>query len=449
MLVDNYTEIVPVRATPAAPGSPLGSTVVTASGQLLPLSRENRQYMGRNLSGKAFFELGYRRNSLVAGGVNLRGIAMQLAYLEAVDGNEAIPIHEAEPIKDSAALQLLMNPNPYQSWSELILQLEANLCLGGSAYLYKKRDGAGVSEEIYCYNSSQMTPVSGTYEWIKTYRYDNGNGEVRVLLPSDVGRFVWGMHDWDRPASVTGPMSPLATLLDTDSNAADVSLSLLTRGATPASLITLPPKLNALGEPNGYYSQAELVEYKQFYETSYSGANRGSNMIGPPGTDVKLLGFNPKQMMVREFSSIPETRFCFVFGIPVQMTPLWSSAMAKTYNNYGEARLSFYQDTMIPHGVVIADMLTRMFRGEIFRQDRRPVRFRFNWSRAIAMQQFIGEKMQTMYEENSAKLNDTLKANGLPEDAEYGDKYLFELLAGQKEKTDTTTSANGLTGEES
>lgn len=440
MLIDSYQEIVPIRATPAAPGSPLGSIVVTASGQLLPLSRENRQYMGRNLSGKANFELGYRRNSLVAGGVNLRGIAMQLAYLEAVDGNEAIPIHEAEPLKDSAALQLLMNPNPYQSWSELILQLEANLLIGGSAYLYKVRDGAGVAAEIYCYNSSQFTPVSGDYEWIKTYRYDNGNGEVRIIQPTDVGRFILGMHDWDRPASVTGLMSPLATLLDTDSQAADVSLSLLTRGATPASLITLPPKLNALGEPNGYYSQAELIEYKQFYETSYSGANRGSNMIGPPGTDVKILGFDPKKMMVREFSSIPETRFCFVFGIPIQMTPLWSSSLAKTYNNYGEARLSFYQDTMIPHGVVIADMFTRMFRGEIFRQDRRPVRFRFNWSRAVAMQQFIGEKLQSMYEGNSAKLNDTLIANGLPEDSMYGEKYLFELLA-QTPKPGSNTGA--------
>lgn len=380
--------------------------------------------MGRDLSGKSFFELGYRRNSLVFGGINLRGVAMQLAELEAVDPKTN------EPLQDSAILQLLERPNPFQSWGELILQNEGNLLLGGQSYFHKVRDGSGVVSEVYCYNSSQFTPVSGSFAWIKGYRYDNGNGHTETVEPEDVVRFTWGIHDWDRPARVTGPMSPMATLLDTDSEAANVSLSLLNRGAVPASLITLPPKLNAQGEPNGYYSQSELREYKQFYETSYSGANRGSNMIGPPGTDVKILGFDPKKMMVTEFSVMAETRFCFVTGIPIQMTPLKSSQHAKTYNNYGESRLSFYQDTMIPHGIRVARMLTHGFQNEVFREDRRPFKLRFNWKNAVAIQQFIGSQMLSMYETNAATLNQALTANGFPEDAQYGGKYLFELLKG-------------------
>lgn len=420
MFVKDYQPETSVRksATNSPSQSGLG---VSPSGGILPLSRGNMERMGRDMSGKAFFELGYRRNSLVYAGINLRGIAMQIAKLTAVDEND-------KPIENSELLKLLAKPNPVQSWSELILQIEGNLILGAQCFLHKVRDRAGVVVEVNCYNASQIRPISSTYQVIEKYKYDNGTGDIQYLNPSDVGRLTFGMHDWDRPAYVTGPLCPLAVLLDTDTQAVEMAYSLLTRGAVPASLITLPPKLNAMGMPDNYYSAAELSEYKQLYETSYSGANRGSNMIGPPGTDVKILGFDPKRMMVREFSTIPETRLCAVLGIPLQMTSFYSAKDARTFANYSEARLSFYQDTMIPHGIAIADMLTRAFENEIFRNDRRSVRLKFDWSGAVAMQEFIGKKLQTMYAGNSATLNETRIGNNLAENAEYGEKFLFEIL---------------------
>lgn len=425
-----FEETVTARARVRS-GTPSG--VAKQDGLPLPQSRANQTLQGRDLNGQSFYELAYKRNAMIYALINLRCVALQMARLVALDEND-------KPVEGSALVQLLANPNPDQTWSQLITQIEAYLLLGGAAYLYKVRDGAGVVMEVYCYNTSQITPVGGMYRAVEYYRYDNGAGNVVSRIePTDVVRLTHGMHSWTNPAKHVSPLAPLASLIDTDNEAISASLALVTRGAVPAALIELPPKKDALGGDMPY-SQQQLVEYKQLYETSFGGQNRGSNMVGPPGTKVHVMGFDPKRMMTREFSTIPETRACEVMGVPVQMTSFWSSSMAKTYANYGEARLSFYQDTMIPHSIMVAEMLNAGFADEIFRTDRRVVRLAFDWSRAQTIQNYVADKLTELYKNNAATLNQTLTANGLPEDANYGDKYLFELLSGQTEGS--SSSAN-------
>lgn len=412
------------------------SSAFQSSGLSLPLPYENKALQGRDLTGRAFFELGYRRNSLIYALINLRCIALQCSHFKAKE-NEKI-------VEDCDMLRLLRRPNPWQSGKEFLAQLELNLCLGGQAFWYKVRDSSGVVREIYNYNSSQITPVAGSQIPIESYKYDIGYGTPKRLETIDVVRFTYAPHDYDHFTRVVSPLSPLATLIDTDSEAAALQLSLVMRGAVPASLIMLPPKVDpndpAIIKP---YTQSELMEYKQFYETQFGGANRGSNMISPPGGDVKVIGFDPKKMMAIDFSIIPETRACEALDVPLQMTSFHSSKAAKTYANYKEARLSFYQDKMMPHGNRLEDSINMGFEDEMFR-DRQEVQIEFDWSKALALQEALGERMKTLYEENGATLDEARESNGLSpsENKDYGGKYLFELVAGGKETVADTTGTD-------
>jgi phage portal protein BeeE len=395
----------------------------------LPQSLTNQRLLSRDLSGKAFFELGYRRNSLIYALINLRILALQSAKLVAVD-------EEDMPLKDTklpnGLLGLLRRPNPMQSWGEFVAQTELFLALGGVAYWLKVRDGAGVVKELWVYNSSTFITVAGIYTPIEYYKYDNGNGvnEKKRIEVEDVCRLTWGPHDWDRMQKVTGPMSPLSTLIDTDNEANSATLAILMRGAVPASLIELPPK-NA---PDAFtppmpYSQGELEEYKQLYETKFGGSNRGSNMVGPPGTKITAIGWDPKKMMMSQFSIIPQGNAAQAFGVPLKMLSWLASNDNQTFNTYGEARVSFFQDTMIPHGHRLTGMINHAFENEVFREGE-GFRVGFDWSRSQTLMDYFGTKIQSMYEQNSAKLNEARISNGLPEDLEFGESYLNQLVGG-------------------
>ncbi len=395
----------------------------------LPQSLTNQRLLSRDLSGKAFFELGYRRNSIIYALINLRILALQSARLIAVD-EEGLPLEDSKT--PHGLLNLLRRPNPMQSWGEFIAQTEGFMALGGVVYWLKVRDGAGVVKELWVYNSSTFITVAGIYTPIEYYKYDNGNGvnQDKRIEVEDVCRFTWSIHDWDRMQKVTSPMAPISTLIDTDNEAISMALSLVMRGAVPASLIELPPKNppDALS-PAMPYTQGELMEYKQLYETSFGGANRGSNMVGPPGTKVHILGFEPRRMLTNEFSVIPQGNAAQVFGVPLKMLSWYASNANQTFNTYGEARLAFFQDTMIPHAARFAGMINHAFENEVFREGE-DFKIGFDWSRCQTIMDFYGNKLQTMYENNSAQLNETRIANGLPEDKEFGLQYLAQLTTG-------------------
>ena len=426
ILVDEFNPATYIRTRPITAAEIRAKDTAVKNQYTMPLPQNltNQRLLSRDLSGKAFFELGYRRNSLIYALINLRILALQSARLINVDDDDR-PLENVT----SGLLTLLKRPNPTQSWGEFIAQTEGFLALGGVVYWYKVRDGAGVVKELWCYNSSTFITVAGVYTPIEYYRYDNGSGQTKRVEVEDVVRLTWSIHDWDRIQKVTSPMSPLSTLIDTDNEAISMGLSLVMRGAVPASLIELPPKNkpDALSEPIPY-SQNELIEFKQLYETSFGGPNRGSNMVGPPGTKVHILGFDPKRMMTRDFSVIPQGNAAQCFGVPLKMLSWYAANDNQTFNTYGEARLAFFQDTMIPHGMRYASMINHAFEYEVFREDS--TRIAFDWSRSLTIMDFIGSKIQKMYENNSAQLNETRLANGLAEDTEFGGEYLAQLTTG-------------------
>lgn len=436
---DPYNEATQIRVRPltAQEAQSRAASVQSPFTTPLPQPQYNRILMGRDLSGKAFSELGYRRNAIIYALVNLRVLALQASKLTQVDDNDQ-PIEQ-----DSDLFELLKRPNGFQHWNSLLAQTEFFLAMGGVAYWYLARDASGVVREIYTYNASQMTPMPGLYSFIEYYKYDNGSGVTKRIEVSDIVRFTWsGIYDWDRPQRVTGPMPPLATLIDTDTSASNMQLALANRAGVPASQIELPPKAATDAfSAAATYSQGELSEFKQMYETMFSGSNFGSNMVTLPGTKVHVLGFDPKRMLANDFSIIPQSSAAQVFGVPLKMLSFFAANENQTYNSFAEARLSLYQDTMIPHGTSLTDTINHAFSQEIFRDGLLP-RFKLDWSGAQAIMDFIGGRLRELYEGNSATLDEVRQANGLPEDTEFGGQYLWQLTKAAGAPQDESTAAS-------
>ena len=119
----------------------------------------------------------------------------------------------------------------------------------------------------------------------------------------------------------------------------------------------------------------------------YSGSgNAGKPMILEGGLDWKQMGLSPTDMGIIEGNNSAARNIALAFGVPPQLLGIPGD---NTYSNYQEARLAFWEDSVIPIVMSIAAEWTRwlgpMFGGLELRAD-------FDHIPAIA------DKRKTMFE---------------------------------------------------
>jgi HK97 family phage portal protein len=390
----------------------------------LPLNPTYNNYLSRDLSAASFFEYGYRRNSIIFGLVNIRCVAIQQAPLVIyLDGDE-----NEEQVDDAPIVELFANPNPYFDFKKIMAHLEGFGCLGGNSYLYTPRNDYGLIESMYQYNASQITPIGSLGKWLSHYVYDNGAGFSAEIPADNIMRSDWLMSEWQRPMKSIPPLAALATEIDVDNSRKVLDLATLQNGAIPAMMVTVPPKKNLAGVDTPW-TQMELDILAQKYNVKFSGRNINKVMFAPQDTQVNVLGFDPRKMQTNATAELPETRACHALQIPLQMTSLLMSGKNRTYNNYEQALLSLYRDTMIPRYGVYAEMFNRFFGKEVFKGDRRKYKFKFDYSQIPILRKDIVESANAAYEGNMSTLNEARLPQGLPPDTTLGEQYLFQLTA--------------------
>ena len=87
-------------------------------------------------------------------------------------------------------------------------------------------------------------------------------------------------------------------------------------------------------------------------EEQYVGSrNAGRPMLLEGGLDWKAMGLSPSDMAILETKFSAARDVCLAFGVPPQLLGIPGD---NTYSNYAEARLAFWEDTVIP----LLDMIT-------------------------------------------------------------------------------------------
>ena len=85
---------------------------------------------------------------------------------------------------------------------------------------------------------------------------------------------------------------------------------------------------------------------KSQIEEQYSGsANAGRPMLLEGGLDWKAMGMSPDDMAILDTKNSAAIDVATAFGVPAQLVGI---PISQTYNSYPEARLAFWEDTIIP-----------------------------------------------------------------------------------------------------
>ena len=302
--------------------SATASMMVMAPGEAV---WSNRDY-------KAFADEAYRRNVVAYQAVNRIADAVASVRWTLWRGETEIIDHEI--------LNLLDRPNPMQSGAQYIQAKIGYLLLSGNGYEERVKVGQSV-RELYQLRPDRMKVLPSDTGFPRGYTYEmNGRKHqwdadeqtqdcdirhIRMFNPLD---------DWYG----LSPVEASAYAIDQHNEAMAWMQGLLQNSARPSGALVMTGD-GAMGDEAFNRLKAQMDE-------QYSGSkNAGRPMLLEGGLDWKAMGLSPTDMGIIEAKNAAARDIALGFGVPPQLLGIPGD---NTYSNYAEARLAFWEDTVVP-----------------------------------------------------------------------------------------------------
>lgn len=290
------------------------------------------QWSPRNYG--AFSREAYQTNVIAYSAINRIAQAVSsIEWLVEVSGTTT----DGHPMLD-----LLRRPNPAQSGVAWWHTRVGYFLLSGNLYDEMVLDSRGRPGELWPLRPDRMSIIQGSrglpagYE----YRMDNKN-RVRFAADPITGEGPILHTKTFNPLDDWYGMSPVeasAYSVDQHNESSSWIQSLLQNAARPSGAMIV--------DKEQHLSDEEFLRIKREVEEKYSGAaNAGRPMLLEGGLDWKAMGFSPMDMEILKTKEGGARDISLAFGVPPLLLNIPGD---NTYANYREARLGFYEDTVLP-----------------------------------------------------------------------------------------------------
>lgn len=249
-------------------------------------------------------------------------------------------------LEDHPVLDLLTRPNPLQGRAAFIEAFVAYYTLTGNSFMEAVRPTEKAPPmELWPVRPDRMQIVPGVRGYPAKYLFKTGDSTKEwIVNPVTLQADIFHMKSFN-PVNDWWGMSPLeAAMYAVDqSNAGNKwNLSLLQNSATPSGIMQVKA---TDANPNGMLNEKQFSQLKSELENEYQGSrNAGRPMLLEGGLEWKQISLSPKDMEFLKSHEVSAIDICEAFGVPPEMLGLGQ----KTYSNYSEARMSFYEDTVLP-----------------------------------------------------------------------------------------------------
>ena len=308
--------------------SQVGGTLVVSPGQAQWSPRDYR----------SFAKEAYQMNVTAYQAVNRISDAVASVSWEVKRGKTTLTEH---PL-----LGLLDQPNPLQSGKDYMRELVCYYMLAGNSYA-ERVQVSGETRELYQLRPDRMSIIPSTNGMPSAYVYTGPSGQ-KVTFTAEDGD-IWHtkafnpLNDWYGQS----PVEAGAFAIDQGNEAMAWMQSLMQNSARPSGALTI-------GADTTLYDEA-FNRLKAQIDEQYAGsANAGRPMLLEGGMDWKSMGLSPSDMGIIEAKFSAARDVALAFGVPPQLIGIPGD---NTYANYSEARLSFWEDTVIPLlDLIVADL---------------------------------------------------------------------------------------------
>ena len=295
-------------------------------------------YTGKNRKYKEYSKDGYENNSIAYRSINLIANNASAVKINVYSGDDKLDNHEL--------ISLLNRPNPLQSQVEFFHSMISYLLISGNSYMLRDKE-FGIPKELYLLRpdrieikaSSSLIPDYYCYKLdnktISEYPVDKFTGASQIKHVK-----LWNPLDDFYGLS---PMSAGAYNIDQHNMAGLHNVSLLKNGCTPSAMLKFQPK-DETGM-TATLSDDQRAAVLNDLESRFSSVNNsGRPMLLEGDFDYVQMGLNPKDMDFLELMNMSAREIALCFGVPAQLVGLSDT----TYANVAEARLSLYEETIIP-----------------------------------------------------------------------------------------------------
>ncbi|MGP9819198.1 phage portal protein [Salinarimonas sp. NSM] len=250
------------------------------------------------------------------------------------------------------ALDLLTRPNPLEPGTTFLERLVTFYLIAGNGYVEAVAPGAregrmrGPARELYALRPDRVKVIPGPDALPRGYEYE-ANG-IKVVFPVDPVRggspilHIAAVNPLDDFYGMAAT-DPAARAIDRHTAAADHNTAILQNGATPSGALMFRP-VTVNGEtkmpPKEAIDQAEARIRER-----YTGArNAGKPMVFGGDVSWASFGMNMEQLQLVESKLDAARDICIAYGVPIALLLPGQS----TYNNMREAKLGFYEETVVP-----------------------------------------------------------------------------------------------------
>ncbi len=274
----------------------------------------------------------YRAINLIASSV----ASVNLKLYRNID-DKKIEVHE-HPLVD-----LLHRPNPLMGGADFFQNVIINKIITGNSFILAAPKG--MPKELYILNSEKVTIEKGNNIFPKSYIYQAGDKKIKYIVDPFSGKSqILHLKNYNPYDELTGYSSLAAAhySIAQHNEASKWNLSMLKNAARPSGALTLKSSGN---EPS-YLNKEQYNQLKEQLDELYtSSSNVGKPLLLQGGLDWKELSLSPKDMDFIEAKHSNARDIALCLGIPPQLLGIPGDS---TYSNMQEARLSLWEETIIP-----------------------------------------------------------------------------------------------------
>ena len=283
-------------------------------------------------------------------GYQLNVVAYQ-AINKTADAVAAIPWiarrRNGDELTEHPLLDLLARPNPMQSRAELMRALVGFYRISGNGYIERVMV-AGRPRELYALRPDRMTVIPSATGMPEGYVYRVNEAKVKWDADPRTGISDIRHIKTFNPLDDWYGMSPImagAYAIDQHNESMVHIQALLQNGAAPSGVLEVEGDLN----------DDQYNRLKADIEEKYSGSrNAGRPLLLEGGMKWTQMGLSPSDMAIIETKYSAARDISLALGVPPLLLNIPGDS---TYSNYKEARLAFYEETVIPLAHSIRDEL--------------------------------------------------------------------------------------------
>ncbi len=305
------------------------NTPIVSQLQLPGYSEAGPVRTGRNFH--AAVVEGYRGNEIIFACIYHKALALSGVKVRTVK------IGTNDEIVNSPYKQLLVRPNPRWSWEDFLAATTITQDLAGIAYYQKIRSAAGKLVQLWPMRPDWTRPVLTT-SGLAGYIYQPPGAQAVPLKATDV--LALPIYDPLDMYGGTAPVSVLGHAGDTDNAMSSFMANFFQQGGMPVVVLTTPNQIN---------NAAEISRIRSDWRDRYGGwKNWSEPAIMSNGLTLSKLNFTFEEMGFEELDGRNEARICMVLGVPPIIIGAKIGLDRSTFANYGEARSSWWEDTLHP-----------------------------------------------------------------------------------------------------